>query len=77
MTHLKFWLRKVLDLGKQPKLPLSDDIHGWKIFNLSKATKTTVEKHGTFEILALESTYFGKATKATTFCRHTLFKFQA
>ena len=56
MTHLKFWLRKVLDLGKQPKLPLSDDMHNWKIFNLNKATKTTVEKHGTFEIFASEST---------------------
>ena len=54
MTPLKFWLRKVLDLGKQPKLPLSDDMHNWKIFNKTKATKTTVEKRGTFEILAWE-----------------------
>ena len=56
MAHLKFWLRKVLNLGKQPKLPLSGDIHTWKIFNLSKATETTVEKRDTFEIFASEST---------------------
>ena len=56
MTHLKFCLGKVLDLGKQPKLPLSDDMYNWKIFNLNKATKTTVEKRGTFEIFASEST---------------------
>ena len=68
---MKFWLQKVLNLGKQPKLPLSEDKHAWRIFNLSKATKVTVEKCGTFEILAPESTYFGKATKATTFCAHT------
>ena len=55
VTHLNFWLWKVLNLGKQPKLPLSDDMHNWKIFNLNKATKATVEKRGTFEILASES----------------------
>ena len=56
VTNLTFWLQKVLNLGKQPKLPLSDDMYNWKIFNLNKATKTTLKKRGTFEILASEST---------------------